>query len=129
MAIAVCMGASMMCTFGVAPASLVALPTGQLMTPAVPSANTSAFAPVVNVPSFGACSSMANPTVASATAAALGVLTPMPCVPMTTSPWIPGATTTINGAMPAVDLSHKLMCTWGGSISVLSPGQTTLMVQ
>lgn len=128
MAIAVCMGASMMCTFGVAPASLIAIPTGQMMMP-VPSANTSAFIPVANIPPFGACSSPSNPTVASATAAAMGVLTPMPCVPVTASPWLPGATTTVNGAMPAVDLSHKLMCTWGGSISVLSPGQTAVMVQ
>jgi len=129
MATAVCMGATMMCTFGVAPASLVVLPTGQAMTPAVPSANTSAFAPIANIPPFGACTSMANPTVAAATAAALGVLTPMPCVPMTTSPWIPGATTTIDGAMPAVDISCKLMCNWGGCISVLNPGQMTLTVQ
>jgi hypothetical protein len=129
MAIAVCTGASMMCTFGVAPASLVALPTGQLMTPAVPSANSLTFAPVANIPPFGACSSLANPTVASATAAALGVLTPMPCVPMTTTPWIPGPTTTINGAAPAVDISCKLMCMWGGTISVLSPGQTAVIVQ
>lgn len=128
MAIGVCMGATMMCTFGAAPASLVVIPTGQMMTPAVPSANITCFAPVANVPPFGVCTSMANPTVAAATAAALGVLTPMPCVPMTTSPWIPGVPPVINGAAPVVDSSCKLMCNWGGSISVLSPGQTTLMV-
>ncbi len=128
MAVAVCMGATMMCTFGVAPASLIAAPTGQALTPAVPSANSSCFAPVANVPPFGACTSMSNPTVAAATAAALGVLTPMPCVPVTTSPWIPGVATTIDGSMPAVDSSCKLMCNWGGSISVLNPGQTVVIV-
>jgi len=129
MAIAIQMGATMMCTFGVAPASLMVIPSGQMMSPAMPSANTLAFAPVANVPPFGACSSPANPTVAAATAAALGVLTPMPCVPATASPWVPGATKVINGAMPAVDLSCKLNCMWGGVISVLSPGQTALIVQ
>lgn len=128
MAIAVCMGATMMCSFGVAPASLVVIPSGQMMTPAVPSANSSCFAPIANVAPFGACTSMSNPTVASATAAALGVLTPMPCVPVTSSPWLPGVATVINGSMPAVDSSCKLMCNWGGSISVLNPGQTTVMV-
>lgn len=129
MAIAICTGATMMCTFGVAPAALTVLPTGQMMTPAVPSANISDFAPVANIPPFGACSSLANPTVASATAAALGVLTPMPCVPATASPWLPGATKVIDGATPAVDLACKLTCSWGGVISVLNPGQTAVIVQ
>jgi hypothetical protein len=39
---------------------------------------------------FGMCSNPANPAVASATAAAFGVLTPMPCVPVTPAPWMPG---------------------------------------
>ena len=128
MAIAIQIGATMMCSFGVAPASLVVLPTGQIIT-AGPSANTTAFAPIANVAPFGACSSPANPTVAAATAAALGVLTPMPCVPATTSPWVPGATAVLNGATPAVDQNCKLNCLWGGVISVLNPGQTVLMVQ
>jgi hypothetical protein len=129
MAIAIQMGATMMCSFGVAPASLVVIPGASMLTPAMPSANSSAFAPIVNVPPFGACSSPSNPVVAAATAAALGVLTPMPCVPATTSPWVPGATAVINGPMPAVDVGCKLTCMWGGVISVLNPGQTTLMVR
>ncbi len=127
MATAICTGATMMCSFGVAPASLVVLPTTTIVS-GTPTANNTAFAPVVNVPPFGACSSLANPTVASATAAALGVLTPMPCIPMTTAPWIPGPVKTINGGTPAADQTCTLMCNWGGVITVLNPGQVTLTV-
>jgi hypothetical protein len=84
--------------------------------------------PIVNIPPFGACTSMANPTVASATAAALGVLTPMPCVPVTSSPWVPGVPTVLESGMPAVDSNCKLICQWGGVIQILSPGQTAVMV-
>lgn len=127
MAIALCTGATMMCSFGVAPASLVVLPTTTVLS-GPPTANNTAFAPVVNIPTFGACSSLSNPTVASATSAALGVLTPMPCVPVTTAPWPPGPTKTINGGTPAVDQTCTQMCTWGGVITVLNPGQVTVVV-
>ncbi len=127
MAIAVCTGATMMCSFGVAPSSLVVLPLGRVLTK-TPSANITDFAPVMNIPPFGACTSPSNPTVAAATAAALGVLTPMPCVPVTAAPWIPGSTKVMNGGPPAVDNSCKLMCNWGGVIQVLNPGQTVVIV-
>jgi Domain of unknown function (DUF4280) len=127
MPLAISTGATMMCSFGVAPASLVVLPTTTIVS-GTPTANNTAFAPVANVPPFGACSSLANPTVAAATAAALGVLTPMPCVPCTVAPWLPGPWKTINGGMPAVDQTCTLMCAWGGMIKVLSPGQFKVVV-
>jgi hypothetical protein len=74
------------------------------------------------------CSSPANPTVAAATAAALGVLTPMPCIPNTTAPWAPGSPTVMVGNMPALNNSSKLMCMWGGVIQITFPGQTQTMV-
>lgn len=127
MAIAVCTGATMMCSFGVAPSTLVVLPPKRVITK-TPSANSSDFIPVANIPPFGACTSLSNPTVAAATSAALGVLTPMPCVPVTAAPWVPGSTKVMNGGMPAVDNSCKLMCSWGGVIQVLNPGQTVVIV-
>ncbi|MCX4244126.1 DUF4280 domain-containing protein [Paraliomyxa miuraensis] len=127
MALALSTGATMMCSFGVAPASLVVLPTKTIIS-GTPTANNTANAPVVNVPTFGACSSLANPTVASATSAALGVLTPMPCVPNTVAPWLPGPVKTINGGTPAVDQTCTLMCSWGGVITVVSPGQFKVVV-
>lgn len=127
MGVTVCTGATMMCSFGVAPSSLLVVPVELVLT-RTPAANSSDFAPVANVAPFGACTSLANPAVAAATAAAFGALTPMPCVPVTTSPWLPGSPRLLNGGMPAVDNHCKLMCTWGGVIQVLNPGQTKVMV-
>ena len=127
MAIQVCMGATLQCSFGAAPSSLVVLPANRTMT-TVPAANIMDHAPLVNIMPFGMCSSPSNPTVAAATAAALGVLTPMPCVPVTPAPWVVGAPTVLIGKMPALNNTSKLMCTWGGVIQVVSPGQTKMMI-
>src|SRR3974390_20592 len=121
----VCMGAMMQCTFGVAPSSLVVLPTNKVMTNQMPDANIMDHIPMTNIMPFGMCMSLANPTVAAATSAAMGVLTPMPCIPNTPAPWVPGAATVILGHQPSLDNTCKLMCTWGGVITVLSPGQFT----
>jgi hypothetical protein len=127
MAIQVCMGAMLQCSFGAAPSSLVVLPTNRVLT-TTPAANIMDHAPLVNIMPFGMCSSPANPTVAAATAAALGVLTPMPCVPATAAPWVVGAPTVLVGKMPTLNNSSKLMCNWGGVIQVVNPGQTKMMV-
>jgi hypothetical protein len=81
--------------------------------------------PMMNIMPFGVCTSLANPTVAAATAAALGVLTPMPCVPATPAPWVPGAPTVLIMNQPALDNTCKLNCLWAGVISVVMPGQFT----
>ncbi len=121
----VCMGAALQCTFGVAPSSLVVLPVNKVMTSYVPAANIMDNKPMVNIMPFGMCQSPSNPVVAAATAAALGVLTPMPCIPATTAPWAPGAPTVLLANMPALDDTSKLMCMWGGVISVNFAGQAT----
>src|SRR6266700_6902557 len=105
-------GAVMMCSFGVAPSSLVVLPTNRTNCGA-PAANIMDFIPMTNIMTFGMCMSIANPTVASATAAALGVLTPMPCIPATPSPWVAGAPTVLLGNQPTLDNVSHLMCIWG----------------
>ena len=127
MAIQVCMGAMLQCSFGAAPSSLVVLPTNKTLT-GTPAATIMDHAPLVNILPFGMCSSPANPTVIAATAAALGVLTPMPCVPATAAPWVVGAPTVLIGKMPALNNTSKLMCNWGGVIQVVNPGQTKMMV-
>ena len=121
----VCMGAMLKCSFGMAPSSLVVLPVNRVMTSYVPAANIMDHIPMVNIMPFGMCQSMANPMVASATAAAMGVLTPMPCIPVTTAPWTPGASNVILGNFPALDTTSKLMCNWAGVIEITMAGQMT----
>src|SRR4051795_7609705 len=113
----VCMNAMMMCSFGMAPSSLVVLPVNRVMTDMVPDANIMDHIPMVNIMPFGMCMSPANPMVAAATAAALGVLTPMPCIPATSAPWMPGAPTVMLGGQPMLDQTSKCMCNWAGVIS------------
>jgi hypothetical protein len=127
MAMQVCMGAMLKCSFGNAPSTLTVLPTNQVYAP-MPAANIMDYAPLVNIMPFGMCSSLANPTVAAATAAAMGALTPMPCLPSTAAPWVVGSTTFLIGNMPALNDSSSLMCTWGGVIQVNNPGQTTMVI-
>lgn len=125
MPIHVCAGATLQCSFGLAPSTLFVLPANQTMTANMPAANIMDNKPMVNIMPFGMCTSPANPTVAAATAAALGVLTPMPCVPVTPAPWVPGAPTVMLGNMPALNNSSTLTCIWGGVIQVVNPGQVT----
>jgi len=128
MGLQVVAGAMMMCSFGVAPSSLVVLPDKQTLVGGPPAANIMDNKPIVNVPPFGMCNSLANPTVAAATAAALGVLTPMPCVPVTSAPWVPGSPTVLIANMPALNDQCKLMCNWGGVIQITFAGQATVMI-
>jgi hypothetical protein len=104
------------------------LPTNRTLTGGMPAANIMDHIPLVNIMPFGMCMSMANPMVAAATAAALGVLTPMPCIPATATPWIPGAPTMLLGNMPSLDSNCSLMCNWAGVIKVVMPGQMQMLI-
>lgn len=115
------------CSFGAAPSTLMVLPTNHVLVD-MPSANIVDEIPLLNILPFGMCTSMANPTVIAATAAALGVLTPMPCVPMTVAPWVAGAPTVLIGNMPALSSDSKLMCCWAGVISISFAGQVKVML-
>jgi hypothetical protein len=128
MAKLVVLGASLQCTMGMAPGTLLVLPVNKTMGGGVPAANIMDFAPMVNILPFGMCQSPSNPVVAAATAAALGVLTPMPCIPATVAPWSPGASKTMIGNMPALNDSSTCNCLWAGTISVTKAGQDTIDV-
>lgn len=119
----VCMGAIMQCTFGMTPSQLIVTVPLRPMIQGKPKANIMDFAPMANVLPFGMCSSLSNPMVASATSAALGVLTPMPCIPVPVAPWTPGGQQLICN-FPALLDNCKLNCAYGGSISINFPGHT-----
>jgi hypothetical protein len=122
-------GATLQCSFGAAPSTLAVIPSGTPIQAAGPLAATIMdYAPMVNIPPFGLCSSPSNPTVAAATAAASGVLTPMPCIPVIPAPWSPGASTILISNLPALTPSSTCNCAWAGVISILSPGQATVQL-
>ena len=124
MGVQVAATAQLMCSFGVAPSVLQVVPKGRpVQAGGQMAATIQDFAPNVNIMPFGMCTTLSNPQVASATSAALGVLTPQPCIPVTTSPWSPGSPTVqINGA-PALTNSCMCNCAWGGVITITNPGQ------
>ncbi|WP_459853137.1 DUF4280 domain-containing protein [Citrobacter sedlakii] len=66
----VCNGATLQCSFGLAPSPLCVVPISRTLVNSVPMANIMDNKSFVNILPFGMCSSMANPTVAAATAAA-----------------------------------------------------------
>ena len=116
--------AVLQCSFGMTPSPLTVVrpltSVGNMQL-----ANIMDFAPMVNIKPFGMCRSLTNPTVASATAAACGELTPMPCIPVITGPWSPGGQAKVAN-FPVLTDSCKCMCAYGGSISVTYPGNAAM---
>lgn len=120
--------AGLLCSFGVAPSTMTVMPTSRVVIEGKPAATIADIIPVTNIPPFGMCMSLSNPTVAAATTAALGVLTPMPCVPVPLGPWKPGAARTVIGGIPALTAGSICNCSWGGVISITFAGSVrTLM--
>lgn len=75
--------------------------------------------------SFGMCSCPNNPAVMAATSAAMGVLTPSACTPVTLTPWAPGVPKILICGKPLLQDSSKLNCFYGGVITVsLTPAKT-----
>ncbi|RZI46934.1 DUF4280 domain-containing protein [Candidatus Finniella inopinata] len=116
------------CCMGTAPATLTALPISFDLTMVMPAATINDHLPFLNILPFGMCITLGNPLVAAATAAALGILVPLPCLPMTMAPWAPGAPTVQLGGQPALNDSSVLTCMWGAAIAIGSPGQPLTMI-
>jgi hypothetical protein len=116
------------CSFGLAPTPLTVLPDRTVKAEGMLMGNISDIVPLVNIHPFGECISLANPEVAAATAADFGILTPMPCVPVTVDPWASEALTVHVQGFPAIDQTAILMCAWAGVIHIDEPGNTTVMV-
>lgn len=119
----VCSGATMKCTMGTSQARLTVLPTRTVNLTGMPMANISDHKSFVNLGAFGRCRSMGFPATASATAAAHGKLTPMPCVHNTPVPWMGGKMDHLVKGQPALLKSCKCQCMWGGIISLVTDGQ------
>ncbi len=119
----VCMGANTMCTGGLAPATLLVI--GKRPMCPMPAANIMDNKPMANIVPFGMCTLPANPVVAAATAAALGVPTPGPCIPATAAPWLPGNPKVLVDNFPTLTSESTCQCSYGGVISIVFAGQVT----
>lgn len=116
------------CSFGIVPTPLVVLPDRTIMAEGMLMGNITDFVPLANIEPFGECISLLNPEVLAATIAAFGVLTPMPCIPVTVDPWVSEAVDVMVEGLPALDETALVMCVWAGVITVLEPGNFTVMV-
>ena len=119
----VAMEAQCVCTMGQAPAPIKVTSQQVVLTEGKPTATITDCAGMSNVGPFGLCTSLANPAVAAATAAALGVLTPQPCTPVPAGTWIPTKPKILVSGKPVLCSDCKMMCAYAGSISIVNPGQ------
>jgi hypothetical protein len=109
----------MFCAMGFTPSALLVDPSNVLAN-GFPVARITDIIPIVNIPPFGLCHSPLNPEVIIATAAAMGVPTPMPCIPVIVDPWIPPTNVLIDG-VPAVTIGSTCFCAWEGVIELTGP--------
>ncbi len=119
----VTVGGTAMCSMGTAPAPIRVTSQAKVLAEGKPAATIQDCQGGANIGPFGLCTSLATPAVASATAAALGVLTPQPCMPMAAGTWIPTKPKVIIGGKPCLTNDCKLICAYAGSISITNPAQ------
>ena len=122
-------GAMITCSFGSNPSELMVTSQSKCMVCGRPAATIMDAKPGVNISSFGLCSSLLNPQVASATAAALGVLTPQPCGFIPGGMWSSGKSKIILAGKPVLCNSSQLICGMGqGIITVTTTGQKKVII-
>lgn len=127
MPLLVCQGAILKCSYGNVPTPLMVMPS-QKVKNILPVAVKSDNIPIVNILPFGMCSNPLNPMVLAATAAALGVLTPVPCIPCTLQAWKSPCKKVKAGGKEVITTDSKLKCLYGGEIQVSFPGQVKILV-
>ncbi|WP_210207925.1 DUF4280 domain-containing protein [Bosea caraganae] len=107
------------CSMGAMPTPFVADQLPAVPTEAgLPAATIVQIVPGKNIMPFGMCKSLANPTVASATAAAQGALTPMPCTPTIPAPWAPSSVCSSHMGVPLATAQSICACAFGGMVKV-----------
>ncbi len=130
MGLCVCSGAKAKCSFGEKEVDLLALPL-----PVTPKNEGNAqlsvmdFIPNLNIPAFGQCKSPANP-MNWKMAGPAPVFVPSSCIPVTITPWSPGAKKLkILGGNAALLEDDKNMCMWAGQIEITDPGQKSIQAE
>jgi len=116
----VCDGAQLTCNMGDCPSNLYVPPRRSWLIDGKNIANIMDHKSMFNIKPFGLCHSLANPTVAAATAANWGILRPMPCIPNTITPWINAKHNIKDFGFPTLMKYSKLMCVWAGTIEVVN---------
>ena len=121
-------GASAVCSFGTAPGTISATSQAACLVEGKPAATIQDAQPA-NITPFGMCTSLLNPQVAAATAAAMGVLTPQPCMLVPAGTWTPMKPGVLLGGQPCLTRDSTLMCSnGGGMISITVPGQMKAVI-
>jgi len=120
----VCKGAKLKCSMGSSQSDLNVIHlVNSVCLDNSPMANIMDYKPMMNIMSFGQCKSLANPTVAAATAANYGKLQEMPCIPNIVAPWLNGKMNMLIKGQPALMNNSKCMCIWAGVIEIADDGQ------
>ena len=116
-------GAKIKCSFGSSQGLLTVLPNSTSLAGGA-MATIMDNKSMMNIKPCGMCRSLVNPQVAAATSAAMGVLTPMPCIPNTPGPWLMGKSDFKVKNKPVLMDNARLMCSYGGIITIASVGKT-----
>ncbi len=119
--------AQIQCSFGSLPVPLALSPEKRVLVSGRPAAVITDARPLLNILPFGLCSCPANPTVAAASGLAAGGVVPMPCIPAVLGAWISGKPSVLIGGVPALDSNSRLLCRYGGVISIQIPGQFSVL--
>ena len=107
-------GAKCTCPFGTTPCTLQVTSQMTCLADGRPIATIQDMQPGMNLPTFGMCSSLANPAVATATAAGT---------------WIASNPKVLISGVPCLTSDATLVCGFGaGTISIVDPGQTKTIV-
>ena len=120
----VVLGAKLKCSEGLAPSTLTVLPRRAMADQTMLAATVDDFTPMVHVAPFGMCKTQANPQVSTATTAASGTLTPMPCLPVVTAPWTPGSSLVTLREVKALTDDSTCSCAWKGTITITDAGSS-----
>ncbi len=127
MGVLVATGAAYLCSGGAGPGTLAATGRPQVLLNGKPAMTVKDGAAYVNIVPCPACVCPTHPAIAPVLSVT-GVIVPQPCTPQVSGMWIGGQTKALAGGVPCLTNEARLMCAFGGVISVADPGQTKVLV-